>query len=81
MIELMRSNDPVRLSFAMAVLKEAGLHPFLADQFMAAAEGSISAVQQRLLAPAEEESRARRVLELAEAEAARGALQPEDDFE
>jgi hypothetical protein len=81
MKELIRSNDPVRLSFALAVLRDAGLHPFLADRFMASAEGSISAVQQRLMVPEEEEQRARRVLDQAESDIERGPAASGDDRE
>ena len=51
MIEVMRTTDPVQLSFAMAVLEDAGLNPFVADRFMSAAEGGISAFPRRILVP------------------------------
>jgi hypothetical protein len=40
MIEVLRTNDPVRLDFAVVLLKEAGCHPYVADRFMAATEGA-----------------------------------------
>jgi hypothetical protein len=46
MIEVLRTNDPV-----MVLLKEAGCHPFVADRFMAAAEGGILAFERRILVP------------------------------
>lgn len=53
MIEVLRTNDPIRLDYAMVLLKDAGCHPFVADRFMAAAEGSILAVERRILVPDE----------------------------
>ena len=40
MIEVLRTNDPVRLDYAVVLLKQAGCYPFVADRFMSAAEGS-----------------------------------------
>ncbi len=64
MIEVLRTNDAVRLSYAVALLKEAGCHPQLADRFMSAMEGSVSAIQRRLLVPDGEVELARRTLEM-----------------
>jgi hypothetical protein len=49
MRELLRSNDAVVMSFAQAVLRDAGIACFLADQHMSIAEGSIGAFPKRLL--------------------------------
>ena len=62
MIEVLRTNDPVRLSYAVAVLTDAGCHPFVADRFMASAEGGISAFQRRILVPDEFSDQARAAL-------------------
>jgi hypothetical protein len=51
MIEVLRTNDPVRISYAMVLLTDAGCHPFTADRFMSSAEGTISAVQRRIMVP------------------------------
>ena len=67
MIEVLRTNDAVRLSYAVALLKEAGCHPQLLDRFMSAMEGSISAIERRLLVPDEEEKRAKEVLKALDA--------------
>jgi hypothetical protein len=56
------SNDPVRLSFLTALLADAGIGSVLLDQHMSAAEGSISAIQRRLMVADADYSRARRVL-------------------
>lgn len=62
MIEVLRTNDPVRLDYAVILLKEAGCYPFVADRFMSAAEGGIPAFERRVLVPDEYESRARETL-------------------
>lgn len=62
MKEVLRTNDPVRLSYGVVLLEEAGCHPFVADRFMASAEGGISAFQRRVLVPDEEVESAKRAL-------------------
>ena len=49
MKELFRSNDPVRLSWAEAVLAGAGIVALVLDEHTAALEGSISAIPRRLV--------------------------------
>jgi hypothetical protein len=51
MIEVLRTNDPVRLDFAVMLLRQSGCHPFVADRFMASTEGGISALQRRIMVP------------------------------
>jgi hypothetical protein len=75
MNELIRSNDPVLLSFALSLLTEAGIAAHLADGHMSVLEGSIGALSRRLLVPEGDLAAARRVLR----EAGLGAeLRPED---
>ena len=62
MIEVLRTNNPIRLDYAMILLKQAGCHPFVADRFMASAEGSIAAVERRILVPDEYAASARDAL-------------------
>jgi hypothetical protein len=62
MIEVLRTNNPIRLDYAMVLLKQAGCHPFVADRFMAAAEGSILAVERRILVPDEYAANAKDIL-------------------
>ncbi|HQT64515.1 MAG: hypothetical protein B7Z75_02990 [Acidocella sp. 20-57-95] len=57
------SNEPVRLSFLMALLRDAGLEPVLYDANMAVLEGSAGAIQRRVMVPSDQASRARRVLQ------------------
>ena len=62
MIEVLRTNNPIRLDYAMVLLKQAGCHPFVADRFMAAAEGGILAFERRVLVPDEYGAKAKDVL-------------------
>jgi hypothetical protein len=56
------SNDPVRLSFLVALLADAGIRATVLDQHMSVVEGSIGAIPRRLMVAEEDYSRARRVL-------------------
>jgi hypothetical protein len=49
MREVLRSNDPVLINFAQAVLRDAGIGCIVADQHISVAEGSIGAFPRRLL--------------------------------
>ncbi|MBI1360887.1 MAG: DUF2007 domain-containing protein [Alphaproteobacteria bacterium] len=62
MIEVLRTNDPVQLSYAVALLKDAGCHPQVLDRFMSSMEGSVSAIQRRILVPDDEGERAKKTL-------------------
>jgi hypothetical protein len=62
MRELLLSNDAVMMSFAQAVLREAEIESFVADQHMSIIEGSIGAFPRRLLVDADVLSMARRLL-------------------
>jgi len=62
MKELLRSNDPVRLSYLEAMLKGAGIVPVLLDEYTSIVEGSIGAIQRRLMVEDADLSRARTVL-------------------
>lgn len=62
MIELFRSNDPVLLSFAEALLKEAGIEHALLDQNMSVMEGSLGILPRRMLVAREQHANARRIL-------------------
>lgn len=63
MRELLVSNDAVTISFAQAVLQEAGIESFVADQHMSIVEGSIGAFPRRLLVEADSLAEARRLLD------------------
>lgn len=62
MQELIRANDPVLLSFAESLLRDAGFAPFVADAHTSVLEGSIGAISRRLLVPDDEADGARRLL-------------------
>ena len=62
MEELLRSNDPVYLSFVRHVLEEEGIHHLLLDEHMSVLEGSIGILPRRILVAADDLARARRAL-------------------
>lgn len=62
MLEVLRSNDAVIISFAQAVLESAGIDNFVADQHISVAEGSIGAFPRRLHVAAEDWRQACRML-------------------
>lgn len=62
MRELLRSNDPVRLSFLRALLRDAGIETVVLDRGMSVLEGSGLAIPCRLMVAEEDVTRARRVL-------------------
>jgi hypothetical protein len=62
MVELLRTNDPVLLSFVQALLNEAGIHHQLVDQNMSVIEGSIGILPRRILVPDNDRDEARRIL-------------------
>ena len=70
MVELVRSNDLVHLSWAQAMLAAEGIDCLLADAFMSGVEGNIGAFPRRLLVAADDLDRARALL----AEAAGAAV-------
>ncbi len=49
MIELLRSNDVVLISFVRSLLSEAGIPFSMLDQNMSIMEGSIGVLQQRMM--------------------------------
>ena len=56
------SNDPVRISFLMALLGDAGIRCILLDHYASAVEGSIGAIPRRLMVAEEDLHQASRVL-------------------
>ncbi|GGA77048.1 hypothetical protein GCM10011491_00250 [Brucella endophytica] len=62
MIELMRTNDLVLISFAEALLAEAGIVHFVADSNMSIIEGSLGVLPRRLMVDEAEAERARQIL-------------------
>lgn len=62
MEELLRSNDPVYLSFVRHVLREAGVGHLMADEHMSVLEGSIGILPRRILVAADDLREARRAI-------------------
>lgn len=56
------SNDPVRLSFLIALLADAGIAATILDAHASVMDGSIGAVPRRLMVADADEAQARRVL-------------------
>ena len=62
MHELIRANDPVLLSYAESLMKDAGIHCFIADQGMSVLEGSLGILPRRVLVAEDDVIAARRLL-------------------
>lgn len=62
MVELLRTNDVVLLSLVESILESAGLDYFVADRHMSVLEGSTGFMLRRVLVPADDLPRARRLL-------------------
>ncbi len=62
MKELVRTNDPVRLSWLQALLAAAGIKAIVFDTHTSILEGSIAAIPRRLMVADDDHSRARAVL-------------------
>jgi hypothetical protein len=62
MVELLRTNDVVRLSWLTALLSDAGIGAVVLDGHASLMEGSIGAVQRRLMVDAGDLTAARRLL-------------------
>lgn len=63
MRELIRTNEPVLLSFVENLLREAGIESLVLDRNMSVMEGSIGILPRRVLVADEDWSRARHLLQ------------------
>ncbi len=63
MKELIRSNDPVLLSWLSAALAEAGIDSVVLDAHTSVLEGSAGAIPRRLMVIDDDLSRAQRILD------------------
>lgn len=68
MKELIRTNNAVRLSWAQARLREAGIDSLVLDHHTSVVEGSIGAIPRRLMVADRDHHRAGAVLAAAEEE-------------
>jgi len=62
MIELMRTNDPVVISFVESLLRDAGIACFVADQNMSIVEGSLGILPRRVMVDEDSLAQARQLL-------------------
>ena len=62
MTELLRSNDPVLISWLSALLRNAGIDPLVLDGHMSVLEGSAGAIPRRLMVIDDDAAAARRLL-------------------
>lgn len=62
MIELIRTNDAVIISFVEALMRDAGIACFVADQNMSVLDGSVGILPRRVMVEAEKAEAARRIL-------------------
>lgn len=62
MEELIRTNDAVIISFVEALMRDAGIAHFVADQNMSVLDGSIGILPRRIMVDADEIERARSIL-------------------
>lgn len=66
MKELLRTNDVVRLSWAQALLRDAGIDSVVLDQHTSLVEGSIGAIPRRLMVAEQDHQRAQALVKAAE---------------
>ncbi|PSJ61474.1 DUF2007 domain-containing protein [Pseudaminobacter soli (ex Li et al. 2025)] len=62
MIELVRTNDAVVISFIESLLRDAGIEFFIADQNMSVLDGSIGVLPRRIMVSNDDADAARRLL-------------------
>lgn len=62
MIELLRTNDTVLISFVEALLRDAEIAHFVADQNMSIMEGSLGVLPRRVMVGEDDLDEARRLL-------------------
>jgi hypothetical protein len=59
---ILKTNDPVLLNFAVALLKDAEIVAAVFDESMSILDGSIGVLPRRLMVSDDDEARAREVL-------------------
>jgi len=62
MIELLRTNDAVTISFVESLLRDAGIEFLVADQNMSIMEGSLGVLPRRVLVAEDASEQARQLL-------------------
>ncbi|MEM5473762.1 DUF2007 domain-containing protein [Hoeflea sp. AS60] len=76
MHDLIRTNDPVLISFVQSLMRDAGIGCMVADNGMSIMEGSVGIIPRRILVDPEMAGQARRIVIDAGLEA---ELRPWDD--
>jgi len=66
MIELLRTNDPVLISWVLSYLGDAGIKAIVFDANVSIVEGSIGAIPRRVMVVDEDLTKARHLLRQAE---------------
>jgi hypothetical protein len=62
MKEILRTNDPVVISFVESLLRDAGVSFFIADRNMSIMEGSLGILQPRVMVDEADEATAREII-------------------
>ncbi len=62
MIELVRTNDAVLISFVEALMRDAGIECLVADQNMSVLDGSVGVLPRRIMVADDDRRRARKIL-------------------
>jgi len=62
MFELVRTNDPVLISWLRAQLSAAGIEVLVLDEHMSIMDGSIAAIPRRIMVPEENKREAQDIL-------------------
>lgn len=62
MHELIRTNDPVLISFVESLMRDAGIGCMVADANMSVLDGSIGMLPRRILVDGEETENARKII-------------------
>ncbi len=63
MEELLRTNNPVTVSFAQSLLKEDGITHFVADEHMSIVDGSLGILPRRIMVDTDSIIRARKLMQ------------------
>ena len=62
MVELLRTNDPVLISFLTAFFKSYDIEIYVLDYYASMMEGSVSAIPRRIMIDSELEDQARALM-------------------
>jgi hypothetical protein len=81
MKELLRTNDNVLLSYAGALLRDAGIAVVQLDTHTSVLEGSIGAIPRRLMVPDEDYAQAKALIDQAMADVAAAVVANEPEAE